>query len=290
VPRLADAPLPPRSVAPPRPRSSTPPSTPPSTPRSTPRSTRASGLLVAAAILGLSTAARADDVDAQHWHNLFVQGRIDPASSASAVTSSPSPSSSSSPSSPSPSPSPALYYLELQPRLSLGKGIVERVLLRGAVGAEVLPALTVWAGAGAIPAWTDGRWNPGETRLWQQLQWTPRTAAVGWLLRGRLEQRAFATEPDIATRARAMVRAVVPLPVGDGGFSVVAFDEIFFGLLGPPTRRGFDQNRAFVGVQRRLAPWWTMELGYLHVQVGVPGDDGARQLHTALMQTILNFL
>jgi hypothetical protein len=87
-----------------------------------------------------------------------------------------------------------------------------------------------------------------------------------------------------------MARVVVDLPWGDGGFGAVAFDEVFFGVVGPAARLGFDQNRAFVGVLRRIAPWWTTEAGYLFVQVGAPGADGARQLHTLLLQTILTFL
>jgi hypothetical protein len=220
---------------------------------------------------GGATPAAADEHVVQHWHNVFVQGRLAP-STAPAITSS------------------ALYYLEVQPRLSLLPGAPDKVLFRGALGVEAVPALSLWAGIGAIPAWVDGRWIPNETRLWQQVLWTPRLDAFQFLLRGRAEQRSFDGESEVAWRARVLARAVWTPPVDDGRWGLVVFDELFVGVLGlPPARRGFDQNRAFVGVLRRVTPWWSTEGGYLHVQVGLPGSDGARQLHTLLLQTTLNF-
>jgi hypothetical protein len=218
-----------------------------------------------------SPKAAADEHVAQHWHNLFLQGRLAPSSQ---------PASSS----------PGLYYLEVQPRLTLWPGgAPDKVLFRGALGLEVLPGLSLWAGVGAIPAWLDGRWNPNELRLWQQALWTTRVDDFQFLLRGRLEERAFATDPEVALRARLLARAVWTPPLDDGRWGLVAFDELFVGVVGPAARRGFDQNRAFAGVLRRVTPWWSTEAGYLHVQVGVPGAAGTRQLHTLLLQTTLNF-
>lgn len=83
-------------------------------------------LMVVATALSLATPAAADvEVDGQHWHNIFIQGRPTPPTL-----------SSSAPS----SPSPALFYLELQPRWSLSQAWPDRILLRAAVGWETVRA------------------------------------------------------------------------------------------------------------------------------------------------------
>jgi hypothetical protein len=115
---------------------------------------------------------------------------------------------------------------------------------------------------------------------------------VQLVYRGRLEQRAFEDAVEPSLRARAMLRAVWDLPVGDGpaDWALVAFDEAFVGVAGPAERQGFDQNRLFVGVLHRFAPWLSVEGGYLWVQVGDPAAAASRTLHTALLQTTVNLL
>lgn len=217
--------------------------------------------------------ARAGEVDVQHWHNLFAQGRLVLPGSTS-----------------SPETSPALFYVEMQPRLSVLQTKPERVLFRAALGWEVARGLTLWGGVGAIPVFDAPFWSAGEVRLWQQLMYVDRLGPVQLLYRGRLEQRAFEGAVEPSLRARAMVRAVVDLPVGDGAWAVVAFDEAFVGVAGPVERLGFDQNRLFVGVLHRFAPWLSVEGGYLWVQVGDPAASTSRTLHTALVQTTVNLL
>ena len=223
--------------------------------------------------LCLSSSARADEIDIQHWHNLFVQGRITAPGTA-----------------PDAPPSPALFYAEVQPRFSLLAAKPDRVLMRGAIGWEIAKGLTVWAGAAAIPSFAAPNWQVNETRLWQQLMLTDKLGPLSLLGRARLEERAFEGAPDPALRARAMLRAVYTLPTEDRAWGIVAFDELFVGLLGPEGRTGFDQNRAFLGVLHKMTPWLSVEGGYLYVQVGVLGADGAKQQHTVLVQTIANLL
>lgn len=229
-------------------------------------------LVVLAAVLQMATPASANgEVDAQHWHNVFVQGRL--------VV----PGASSSPET-----SPALFYLEAQPRLSLLQARPERVLFRGALGWELARGLTLWGGVGAIPVFDAPHWSAGELRLWQQVMFVDRLGPVQLMWRGRMEQRAFEGGVEPALRARVMLRGVVDLPVAD--WAIVAFDEAFVGVAGPASRLGFDQNRAFVGVMHRVVPWMSIEGGYLWVQVGDPAATSSRTLHTVLLQTIVNLL
>jgi hypothetical protein len=219
-----------------------------------------------------SAGARAGEVDVQHWHNLFAQGRL--------VV--PGATSSSS--------SPALFYLEVQPRLSVLQTKPERTLFRGALGWELAKGLSVWGGFGAIPVFDAPFWSAGELRLWQQLMFVDRLGPLQLVYRGRLEQRAFEGARDPSLRMRVMLRGVFDLPVGDRDWALVAFDEAFVGVAGPAERLGFDQNRLFVGVLHRFASWLTVEGGYLWVQVGNPAASTSRTLHTALVQTTVNLL
>ncbi|MFZ9890171.1 MAG: DUF2490 domain-containing protein [Myxococcota bacterium] len=213
----------------------------------------------------------ADVHEAQHWNNVFLQGRISDASNPANA-------------------SPALYYLEMQPRFTFDPPGADKVLFRGALGLEALPGLSIWAGAAAIPTWIEDRWRPTETRLWQQVMWSPRLGAWGFVARGRFEQRALETLATPVLRARFLLRATWTLPVDEGKWAGVVFDEFFVDVLGPPGLQGFDQNRAFLGLMRRVTPWWSTEAGYLHVQVGLPGGVDTKQLHTLLVQTALSFL
>jgi hypothetical protein len=218
-----------------------------------------------------ASGARAGETDVQHWHNLFAQGRLVLPGTTS-----------------SPETSPALFYVEMQPRLSVLQTKPERVLFRAALGWEIAKGLSLWGGVGAIPVFDAPFWSAGEVRLWQQLMYVDRLGPVQLLYRGRLEQRAFEGAVEPSLRARAMLRAVMDLPVGDGAWALVAFDEAFVGVAGPAERLGFDQNRLFVGVLHRFAPWLSVEGGYLWVQVGVPAAPTSRTLHTVLLQTTVN--
>jgi hypothetical protein len=228
---------------------------------------------ICAVVLALvSGGARAGEVDVQHWHNLFAQGRLVVPGATSSEN------------------SPALFYLEVQPRLSVLQTKPERVLFRAALGWEIAKGLSLWGGVGAIPVFEAPLWSAGEVRLWQQLMFVDRLGPLQLVYRARLEERAFEGAGEPSLRLRVMVRGVWDFPVGDGDWALVGFDEGFVGVAGPAERLGFDQNRLFVGVLHRFAPWLSVEGGYLWVQVGDPAASTSRTLHTALLQTTVNLL
>jgi hypothetical protein len=226
-----------------------------------------------AVVGGLASSAHAGEVDIQHWHNLFAQGRlVVPGSTSSLQT------------------SPALYYLEVQPRVSLLHMKPEKVLFRGAIGWEVAKGLSLWAGVGAIPKFLAPNWTANEVRLWQQIMYVDRVGPVQLVYRGRLEERAFEASAEPSVRVRAMVRAVWDLPETNHEWALVGFDEAFVGVAGQASRLGFDQNRLFAGVMHRFAPWLGVEGGYMWVQDGDPAAASSRTLHTALIQTSVNLI
>lgn len=157
-------------------------------------------------------------------------------------------------------------HLEEQPRWFRNVRESYQVLTRTGVGRRVSDRLTVWAGH----AWIAKPPGPGvqhEQRIWQQAsvtlpgagRWTPS-------VRLRVEQRMQGSWADRSHRVRVMGRGVRPL-TADGRWAVAAFDEAFVTLdrteRGPV--RGFDQNRLFGGVIRRLHPQASLEAGYMWV-------------------------
>jgi hypothetical protein len=240
-------------------------------------------LLAIALVFVVARPARALEHDVQHWHNVFSMARLQPPALSS--------------------PSPVVVHLEVQPRFSLLQTPGPTVtLMRAAIGLELAPGLTAWAGVGSIPAYRAPSWTMNELRFWQQVLYTKRLAGgVQLMWRGRLEERMFEStgaDVDVARpmplgwRARALLRASVDVPGTDRRFAGLVWDEPFTGIVGVPGKSalGFDQNRAFVGGIVRPTPWLGFEVGYINVLVGDPTKDGSRMLHVLSATTTLNAL
>ena len=176
-----------------------------------------------------------------------------------------------------------LVHAEAQPRWNDDVTRADQVLLRGAIGRRLGSRTSVWAGYAYTPRQGSDAWTH-EQRLWQQFsatlpkvgQWTPS-------IRIRPEQRFLASWGDTSYRLRAMGRAVRPL---DGSaWSVVTWNEYFVTLDdtddGP--ERGFDQNRLFAGVVRRMSSAVTLESGYMWQFVPETDTAPRRHNHTILI-------
>lgn len=179
-------------------------------------------------------------------------------------------------------------HLEEQPRWFDNVSAPFQNILRGAVGRQVGPRLSVWAGYG----WVAKPPGPGvkhEQRAWQQILATP--PAVGrWtsLVRLRQEQRWQPDWDGTSHRLRAMVRTTRPL--GASAWSGVLWNEamVTFNATGGGPPKGFDQNRLFVGANRRLSPRANMDVGYMWFAVRQPSgqrSDG----HVTLATVNLTF-
>lgn len=174
-------------------------------------------------------------------------------------------------------------HLEFQPRFGDAISGVDSVISRWAVGRQVTPRVSVWAGH----AWAANVRDTGnlhEQRLWQQLS-VAFPQAGGWSpsLRMRLEQRRLEQWDGTSHRVRALGRLVRPLTT-DGVWSLAIWDELFVTLDGTPNgpMEGFDRNRLFAGVVRRLSPQATIEMGYLMQLVNIPQVGSRPQAHAAL--------
>lgn len=160
-------------------------------------------------------------------------------------------------------------YAEGQARTGFGleknEGM-DRLLARGALGYRVTPWMSLWQGAVWTPSYRPQFHN--ENRLFQQLLLENRLKKLIVINRTRLEERFIENAGATSLRFRHMVRLAYPLDKAQK-WSAVTFDEYFVNLNRTPSgpRGGFDQNRLFVGINRKLTEQVNAEAGYMLVCV-----------------------
>ncbi len=171
-------------------------------------------------------------------------------------------------------------HLELQPRWFGDASELGLVIARAAVGRQVMPRASAWLGYASV-ARTLGVGTHHEQRLWQQLSLNP--PAGRWNVTGRIrfEQRWLNSWADESHRLRMMLRTQRPL--GTSAWTLALYNETMVTLdtttRGP--QRGYDRNRAYGGVQRRLSPMFTSEFGYIWENSTITGP-GQRNDHVAI--------
>jgi hypothetical protein len=188
----------------------------------------------------------------------------------------------------------ARAFFEVQPRLGLtNRPRADVVLMRAALGAEVLPGLSLWLGVGWIPAWTDDSIESvsvGEGRLYQQVQYARSSGALGLLARLRFEQRLIDNAGGVSLRPRLLVRGTWRF-LEAPALHLALQDEVFVTLNqrpgGPPA--GFDQNRSFLALGWWPVPAYLLELGYQLQVLRRAAPAPLRLGHTVLLSSVYNF-
>lgn len=172
-------------------------------------------------------------------------------------------------------------HLELQPRVFDNVSELGLTIVRTAIGRQVSPRVTVWGGHAWVPR-SFGPVTRHEHRLWQQVSLTlPRAGRWSPSARVRLEQRWLDQWADPSHRLRIMMRAQRPL--GAGPWHIALYDEVMTTLetTTPGPARGYDRNRLWGGLGRRLSSSFTAELGYMWENSTIRGP-GQRNEHIAL--------
>jgi hypothetical protein len=172
-------------------------------------------------------------------------------------------------------------YLEIQPRVDLNDGTLDRILVRPALSMGLGKGVTLWAGYAAVGS--TGANSSWEHRAWQQVQHEHDFGGVIVVNRTRFEERFLPGEDQVGLRIRHMLRSVIPVD-DKRVWAVVFSDEIFFNLNSPSSSMaaGFDQNRAFAGISWNVTPEFRLEFGYLNNYVDRPsGVD--RMNHVPLL-------
>jgi len=152
-------------------------------------------------------------------------------------------------------------WYEVQPRFGEDASQVNQLLLRTALGYRVTKHWSLWQGY----AWTPS-FEPGfvsENRIYQQMVYAKGFQAVDVMSRTRLEQRWIQRVPGTAVRFRTLLRGRFPLDDARL-WGLVTQNEIFFNLNSPTNGPGggFDQNRFFVGLNKKINEHLSVDGGY----------------------------
>lgn len=166
--------------------------------------------------------------------------------------------------------------LEVTPRIQDNLTEFSQLLIRPSVGYQLTKELSIWQGYGWITNYIPK--FASENRIWQQLLYEkhfkrfPRFSLVN---RFRVEERFFEDVNGVPVRLRNMLRLQYALGKKQK-WSLVLFDEPFINLgktpIGP---NGIDQNRLFVGLNRKVTKDFNYDFGYLmqYINRFSPIDD-----------------
>jgi hypothetical protein len=183
-----------------------------------------------------------------------------------------------------------LTHLEAQSRWNEDISAHDQLIIRNALGRRLSRRVTVWGGHAWTPRTLEGGWAQ-EQRIWEQLSVTL-PAAGAWTpsLRIRQEQRFLDDWGDSSHRLRMMARAVRPVDA-EKLWTIVAWNEVMFTLddtVGGPAQ-GWDQNRLFAGVLRKLSNRAGLESGYLWRTSDPAGPAPRRHDHVLFAWLNLTF-
>jgi len=171
---------------------------------------------------------------------------------------------------------PWRWYFELQGRHRDGVTGFDQLLVRPAVGYDLPPRSSLWAGYGYTPGFPPTGDVLTENRMWQQYLWAGPGLGSALQWRSRLEQRWIEAAGSVAWRFRQFVRLTKPVSTR-GGLAVVVWDEMFVHLNDTGrTAQGFDQNRVFGGIGVSAGRHARVEVGYLNQAIHAASGPNRR--------------
>lgn len=173
-------------------------------------------------------------------------------------------------------------WFEINPRFGDNISQIDQLLIRPAVGYQVTPSVSIWQGyawiTNYLPSFRD------EHRLYQQLSYRRTLSKVRIFSRTRLEQRFVRDAGGVAIRAREMLRLDIPFS-DEHVWGLVFYDELFVNVntvdSGP--EGGFDQNRFFMGIRRKVNRYLSFDLGYQNQTINTSGPNLADTMHHILL-------
>jgi len=198
--------------------------------------------------------------------------------------------------------SPWGVHLEVQNRREDWGNEWQQLLIRPGINYTINPNLSVSAGWAFVKTYPYGELPVDhefdEHRAWQQLSWKMSFFGLEWQHRFRLEQRwieelarsgsEWSTENwRLENRFRYMLRTTLPL-TQDKRTYLAIWDEVFLNFGGNINKNHFDQNRAFVGIGRKLSPHTRLELGYMEQTIQRRGGDKWENNHTVSLWLLSN--
>lgn len=180
-------------------------------------------------------------------------------------------------------------WFEVNPRFGDNMSEIDQLLIRPAIGYQLTPNLALWQGYSWITNYQPNFRD--EHRVYQQLSYRHNFSGAKLSSRTRLEERFVRSAVGVALRGREMVRIDVPFG-SDGLWGFVVYDELFVNLntikRGPQS--GFDQNRIFVGVHRKVNNVLGFDFGYQNQSINTSGQHLVDKMnHIILMQWFIDW-
>ncbi|MEY2599051.1 MAG: hypothetical protein RLZZ142_1310 [Verrucomicrobiota bacterium] len=191
--------------------------------------------------------------------------------------------------------SPWGLHLEVQNRLSDWGKDWQQLLIRPGINYAFNPNLSASAGYAFVRTYPYGELPAAhrfdENRLWEQLQYKHPGLGIAWTHRLRLEQRSIAeltrrpsgrydtTNWRFENRVRYLLRSEIPIS-HDKKTYLGIWDEVFLNFGSQVLGNHFDQNRAFVGIGRKLTDHTKLEVGFLEQTLQRRGGRNWENNHT----------
>lgn len=190
-----------------------------------------------------------------------------------------------------------LYHVEPQIRLVNLSGVYQQFLLNEGLGFGGIKNWQFWLGQTITNNYSPNNITEdivtgvtGEYRLWQQVNYFHNKTFLGnYLFRTRLEERHAENFKTWAVRARERVFWTIPL---NQEYSIVISDEAFVNLKSTSwiTAGRFDQNRAFLGLQKQLNKCLSVNISYLNQFITTPIPEINHGILLNVSYASLNFL
>lgn len=171
----------------------------------------------------------------------------------------------------------------------------QQLLLRPGINYQLNENVSVSGGYAFVDTYRYGEFPVAhrfpEHRLWEQVSVRTPFLGLDWTHRVRLEQRWlgsmqqgadgwFVDRFRYSNRFRYQLRTTIPL-TEDRRWYVPVWNEVFVNFGGDFRRNDFDQNRFFVGLGRRLARHWKLEVGFMEQTLQQRGGNVWEANHTA---------
>lgn len=161
-----------------------------------------------------------------------------------------------------PLPQKMTLTLDAQPRWQENWREFDRVLATATLTYPLTEHISISQGY----TWR-GKQHPeftSEHRPWQQLQFQWQQKRLTLSQRLRVEERFFDNTNGLTLRGRSQTRGSLTLDA-QKKWAWILSDEVFWTMANADNgqKSGFEQNRLYTGIQRRLNPHTAVEAGYL---------------------------
>ena len=173
-------------------------------------------------------------------------------------------------------------YFEVNPRIQENGTHINQLLVRPALGYKLNENLSIWQGYGWVTNYLPRFFR--EQRIWQQILHEKEFPKFTLINRLRLEERFMQNVEGVNLRTRYMLKGIYPIGKRKI-WGIVMYDELFINLVshfGGP-QAGIDQNRFFVGLNRKINDNLTVEGGYQMQYINLNGPSIDKLNHIALI-------